>query len=247
MNAQQLRIDNIANNLANVSTVGFKKSRESFEDLVYQGMPVGNVDEETERPTSLAVGTGTRLVAMSRDFSNGDLQYTGNPLDIGIGGRGFFTIEGNDGIQRYTRDGQLQVNRDGELVTQAGYQVSPGIEVPMDALQIMVAEDGTVSAVYEDATEAVTLGTLEIVDFVNSSGLRNMGGNLYTASPTSGEPIPVDPSEGTVRIQQGFLEASNVDVAEELVTLIVAQRSFELTSKVVQTADETLEIVARLK
>ncbi len=247
LSAQQTRIDNIANNLANVSTTGFKKSREVFEDLVYQEMTVGDPSEQTRRPNQVQVGTGTRVVSVARDFTPGSVQYTGDELNVAINGDGFFVVDAEDGTQRFTRDGHLSLNADGELVTASGHLLSPGIQIPDDAT-IAIAEDGTVSVTYaEDPTEPVVVGTIELVDFANPGGLQAIGSNMYLATPESGEPIPMDPSDGTVSVQQGFLEASNVDVAEELVAMIVAQRAFELTSKVMEAADETMQTVTNLK
>ncbi len=247
LSAQQTRIDNIANNLANVSTTGFKKSREVFEDLVYQEMTVGDPSEQTRRPNQVQVGTGTRVVSVARDFTPGSVQYTGDELNVAINGDGFFVVDAEDGTQRFTRDGHLSLNADGELVTASGHLLSPGIQIPDDAT-IAIAEDGTVSVTYaEDPTEPVVVGTIELVDFANPGGLQAIGSNMYLATPESGEPIPMDPSEGAGSLQQGFLEASNVDVAEELVAMIVAQRAFELTSKVMEAADETMQTVTNLK
>ncbi len=248
LSAQQSRIDNIANNLANVSTTGFKKSREVFEDLVYQELAVGDPSEQITRPNNLQLGTGTRIVAMSRDFSAGSIQSTGNELDLAIGDAGFFSVEAPDGTQRFTRDGHFTLNSDGEVVNNAGYLLSPGLQVPDDAESLTVAQDGTVAVTYaDDPTEPVSIGTIELYDFPNSGGLTALGGNLYAATPESGEPFPMDPNDGKVNIQQGFLESSNVDVAEELVSMIVAQRAFELTSKVMEAADEALQVVSNLK
>jgi flagellar basal-body rod protein FlgG len=247
LSAQQTRIDNIANNLANVSTTGFKKSREVFEDLVYQEMTVGDPSEQIRRPNQVQIGTGARVVSVARDFTPGSVQYTGDELNVAINGDGFFSVEAEDGTQRYTRDGHFSLNADGELVTASGHLVSPGIQIPDDAT-ITIAEDGTVSATYaDDPTEPVVVGTIELVDFANPGGLQAIGSNMYLATPESGEPIPMDPSEGAGSLQQGFLEASNVDVAEELVAMIVAQRAFELTSKVMEAADETMQTVTNLK
>ncbi len=246
MTAQQHQIDTIANNLANVSTNGFKKSRVAFEDLVYQSRRTGEMSNDTQRPAQLEVGSGVRVMATNRDYTAGNLTHTGNSLDVAIGGRGFFTVETPEGEERYTRNGVFNVNMDGELVNQAGLRVSPGIEIPSDALEVKVAEDGTVKAIYDVSRGEVTLGTLEIVDFGNTNGLRALGGNLYMATPESGEPITMDAEDG-ITLKQGFVEGSNVDVAEELVSMIVAQRSFELTSKVVEAADETMQTVNNLK
>lgn len=247
MTAQQQRIDNIANNLSNVSTNGFKKARETFEDLVYQDLPVGSSSLQNQRPTSLQVGTGTRLVAMNRDFSTGDLAYSGGEFDLAIGGRGFFVVEDINGVQRYTRDGRFHRNFNGEMVNGAGLRMSPSIFIPEDAERVVVDEDGTVQVQFKDETDLSVVGQIQLAEFVNPTGLRSMGGNLYQATPESGQPLLMNPNEGFVNIQQGFIESSNVDVAEELINMIVAQRSFELTSKVVETSDQMLQTVNSLK
>ncbi len=247
MNAQQARIDNIANNLANVSTTGYKKSRATFEDLLYQQLPIGSASIDNQRPVHIEVGTGTRLVSVSRDFSNGDLTYTGNEFDLALGDRGFFLLEGPGGTERFTRDGHFIKNADGDLVTSAGLSLDPSINIPDDAQRVLVNADGTVQVEYEGETDLVTIGTVQLVDFVNPNGLRSVGGNLFVATPESGDPEFMDADDGFVNIQQGFTESSNVDVAEELITMIQAQRSFELSSKVIQTADEAMSLVNNLK
>jgi flagellar basal-body rod protein FlgG len=246
MTAQQLQIDTIANNLANVSTNGFKKTRVAFEDLVYQHRRTGEISQQTQRPTQLEIGSGVRVMGTQRDFSTGTLVQTGNALDLAINGRGMFVLETPDGEERYTRNGVFHVNMDGEMVNQSGLRVNPGIEIPSDALEIKIAEDGTIKAMYGGDGGEVTLGTLEVVDFGNPNGLRALGGNMFMATPESGEPIPLESADG-LDIKQGFLEGSNVDVAVELVSMIVAQRAFEMAAKVVETADETLQIVNNLK
>jgi flagellar basal-body rod protein FlgG len=246
MAAQQRRIENISNNLANVSTVGFKKSRENFEDLLYQQMPTSGAGQGTTRASNLEVGSGVRLASMTKDFRSGDLQQTGNPMDVAIVGRGFFVVQTTDGREFYTRNGQFGVNANGELVTQMGNIVSPGIDLPGGASQIRVEEDGSILAIYDDSANPTVLGTLQIADFINPAGLRSMGGNVYAVTPESGQPINIDSQDG-YRIRQGFVEASNVDVAEELVNMITAQRAFELTSKAVESADQTMQIVNNIK
>ncbi len=247
MRAQQMRIDNIANNLSNVSTTGYKKAREAFEDLIYQTVPVGSTTLLNQRPMSLEMGTGTRLVAIQRDFTTGDLTYSGNQYDIAIGGRGFFVVQDANGNQRFTRDGRFQRNVNGELVTAAGMSLSPNIQIPEDALRTVINEDGTVQVEYEDDTALVTVGQIQLVDFQNPTGLRAAGGNVYIATPESGQPQFMDPSQGFVNLQQAFLESSNVDVAEELINMIVAQRSFEMSSKVIETSDQMLQTVSSMK
>lgn len=246
MAAQQQRIENIAHNLANVSTVGFKKSRENFEDLLYENLPISSPDQNTTRASMLQLGSGVRLASMSRDFSNGDLTSTGNTFDMALAGRGFFVVQDTAGNEFYTRNGQFGLNAEGELITQSGMRVSPNIEIPMDANEVRIAEDGTITAVFNDSPEPVSLGTLRVVDFVNRAGLKALGGNLYTMSPESGNPLELNPDDG-INIKQGFVEAANVDVAEELINMISAQRAFELTSKAVEAADKAMQIANNIK
>ena len=246
MAAQQRRIENISNNLANVSTVGFKKSRENFEDLLYQQLSTASAGQGSTRASNLEIGSGVRLASVTRDFSNGDLQQSGNQLDVALAGRGFFVIQTPDGREFYTRNGQFGVNAQGELVTQNGNLVSPGIDIPSDASHIQIDEDGVLSAIYDSSPEPVVLGTIQVADFINPAGLRSMGGNLYSATPESGAPLMLDSQDG-YRVRQGFIEGSNVDVAEELVTMITAQRAFELTSKAVESAEQAMKIVNNMK
>jgi len=246
MAAQQLRIENISNNLANVSTPGFKKSREQFEDLLYQNMPTGAPGEGRTRASTLQSGSGVRVGAITKDFTSGDVIATNGDYDLAITGRGFFVVEMPDGTETFTRNGQFGVNADGELVTQAGHLVSPGIQIPRDARTIRFAEDGTILGLYDGESAPVTLGQLRVVDFMNPAGLRALGGNLYGASMESGQPVELASEDG-FRVQQGFLEASNVDVAEELVNMIVSQRAFEMTSKAVEASDQMLQTVNGLK
>ncbi len=247
LTAQQHRIDNIANNLANVGTTGFKKSRENFEDLVYQELPSGSRGADTPRPAGSRLGTGTRLASVEQDFSPGAPQVTNDPLDVAILGRGFFAVEDPNGNERYTRNGSFSTNADGELVTSTGLKLTSGIQIPEGVDTITIDTDGTVSATWEGDTEPVVLGTIDLVDFVNPSGLQPLGSGLYAATPESGEPLVMDPADGGVQLQQGALESSNVDVAEELIDMIMAQRAYELTSKVIEAADETLQKTAALK
>jgi flagellar basal-body rod protein FlgG len=186
------------------------------------------------------------MAALTRDFKAGDLQQTTNPLDMAIAGRGFFVIEGADGQEYYTRNGQFGLNAEGELVTAAGNMVSPGIEIPVDAKEIAIAEDGTLTAIFaDDTSQAVNLGQIRLADFQNTAGLRALGGNLFAASPESGQPIELNQDE--IKIHQGFIETSNVDVAEELVNMIMAQRAFEMTSKAVESGDQMMSTVNGLK
>ena len=246
MAAQQIQIDTIANNLANVSTNGFKKTRVAFEDLVYENIRTGEASADAKRPGQLEIGSGARVIATQRDFTPGSISQTNAPLDVAIQGRGFFVVQTPDGAERYTRVGSFNVNQDSELVTQQGYPVSPGVQIPMDAEEVIVAEDGTVQVRYSDSTDALTVGALDVMDFTNPNGLKALGGNLFAATSESGEPIPIDAADGLV-LKQGFIEGSNVDIAEELVNMIMAQRSFEVTSKAVESADETMQIVNQMK
>lgn len=246
MNAQQLRIDNISNNLANVSTTGYKKGRGSFEDLLYQQVPTGSANAMTPRPADLTVGTGVRMVSVNRDFSTGSLQQTSNPTDLALGSRGFFVVEDPDGTEFFTRDGQFGINSEGEIVNSAGFRLSPGIQIPEGTERIEVNVDGTVMAKFEGEIDLVNLGTIRVADFINPAGLRAVGGNLYAPTVSSGQANEMFAEDGLV-VKQSFLEASNVDIAEELVSMIVAQRAYELTSKVVQAADETLQVANNLK
>jgi flagellar basal-body rod protein FlgG len=246
MAAQQIQIDTIANNLANVSTNGFKKTRVAFEDLVYENIRTGEASADAKRPGQLEIGSGARVIATQRDFTPGSISQTNAPLDVAIQGRGFFVVQTPDGAERYTRVGSFNVNQDSELVTQQGYPVSPGVQIPMDAEEVIVAEDGTVQVRYSDSTDAVTVGALDVMDFTNPNGLKALGGNLFAATSESGEPIPIDAADGLI-LKQGFIEGSNVDIAEELVNMIMAQRSFEVTSKAVESADETMQIVNQMK
>lgn len=246
MAAQQIQIDTIANNLANVSTNGFKKTRVAFEDLVYENIRTGEASADAKRPGQLEIGSGSRVVATQRDFTPGSISQTNAPLDVAIQGRGFFVVQTPDGAERYTRVGSFNVNQDSELVTQQGYPVAPGIQIPTDAEEVIIAEDGTVQVRYSDSTDAVTVGAMDVMDFTNPNGLKALGGNLFAATAESGEPIPIEAADGLI-LKQGFIEGSNVDIAEELVNMIMAQRSFEVTSKAVESADETMQIVNQMK
>jgi flagellar basal-body rod protein FlgG len=246
MTAQQMRIENISNNLANVSTVGFKKSRANFEDLLYQNLSTGSVSQQQTRVSSLQSGSGVRMGSLVKEFTMGDITSTNNTYDFAIAGRGFFVVQMPDGTETYTRNGQFGVNAEGELVTQSGLVVSPGIEILRDVQTVQATEDGTLQAVYKGDPNPITIGQLRVVDFMNPSGLQALGGNLFIASPESGLPLIMDSMDG-LRVQQGFLESSNVDVAEELVNMIVAQRAFEMTSKAVESSDQMMQTVNALK
>lgn len=249
MNAQQTNIDNIANNLANVNTAGFKKSRVEFEDLVYEQAKVPGSPTSTtgEAPIGLELGLGTRPIATARDFQSGNLRATNGPLDLAIEGHGFFQVTLPDGQVAYSRAGNLHLNAEGLLVTNEGYPVQPQITIPPNATSISISKDGIVSAAIQGQTAPQQVGTIELAAFQNPAGLQAMGRNLFVSSTASGEPVTGTPGlDGMGTLQQGFLEDSNVSVVEEMVNMILGQRAYEANSKVVRTADEMLQQVNNL-
>lgn len=249
MEGQQMQLDAISNNLANVSTNGYKRAHQVFEDLMYQNLrqPGANNNEQTTLPTGLQVGLGVRAAATSRNFSQGGLQQSENPLDIAVQGQGFFQITLPDGTTGYTRDGAFQVNANGQLVTAAGHAVAPGITVPATATAISVATDGTVSANVAGQTGAQTLGQLQLAQFINPVGLQPLGGNLYAETEASGAPTASSPGlNGVGTLRQGFVETSNVNVVNELVSMIQTQRAYELNSKAIQTSDQMLAKLSQI-
>ena len=249
MEAQQTQLDTISNNLANVATNGYKRAHAVFEDLIYQNLRQAgaNSSEQTQLPTGLQVGLGTRAVATSRNFSQGNLQQTTNNLDIAIKGGGFFQIQMPDGTTGYTRDGSFQVDSSGQLVTNNGYVVSPGITIPANAQSVTIANDGTITATIPGQTTPQTLGTLQIANFVNPAGLEPRGQNLYAETAASGTATTGAPgSNGLGSLQQGFVETSNVNVVEELVAMIQTQRAYEMNSKAIQTSDQMLQRLSQI-
>ncbi len=249
MNAQQANIDNVAHNLANVNTSGFKKSHMVFEDLVYQEVqqPGSPTATTAESPVGLAMGLGTRPIATARDFAAGNLRATNSPLDLAIQGDGFMQITLPDGTTGYTRAGALQRDAQGLIVTTDGYALEPQITIPENATSVSVSRDGIVSAAVAGQSATQQLGTIELANFQNPAGLKAMGGNLYTATTASGEPQVGEPgSDGRGTIAQGFLEDSNVSVVEEMVNMILGQRAYEANSKVIKAADEMLAQVNNL-
>jgi flagellar basal-body rod protein FlgG len=243
MNAQQTNIDNIAHNLSNVNTAGFKKARVEFEDLVYQqttqaGSPTST---SSESPIGLEIGLGTRPVATARDFARGNLRNTNGPLDLAIEGRGFLQVTLPDGQTAYTRAGSLHLNAEGLIVTSEGYPLEPQITVPSNATTITVSKEGIVSAAIAGQSAPQELGTIELAGFQNPAGLTALGGTLFAVTSASGEPTTAVPGqEGLGTIAQGFLEESNVSIVEEMVNMILAQRAYEANSRVVRTSDEML-------
>jgi flagellar basal-body rod protein FlgG len=249
MNAQQTNIDNVAHNLANVNTTGFKKSRVEFEDLVYQEIRAAGAaaSATTEAPVGLEVGLGTRAVATARNFSQGNLRATGGPLDIAIEGNGFFKISLPDGTTGYTRSGTFHLDAQGLLVSAEGYAVEPQITVPTNTTSLSISKDGIVSATVAGQVAAQSLGTLEVAIFANAAGLRPLGGNLFAPTTASGEAESGAPGgDGRGTLAQGFAEDSNVSVVEEMVNMIIGQRAYEANSRVVKAADEMLAQVNQL-
>ncbi len=250
MTAQQLNVDVIANNLANVNTTGYKKSKIEFQDLLYETMQTGDRDGRPghENPSKLQVGLGNKPISTFRSFSEGNIEKTGNPLDLAIDGKGFFQVQMPDGSYAYTRDGSFKVNSEGYLVTNSGLKVYPEISMPEDVSAISISANGVVSVMVNGKNEAEELGQLEMVTFMNPAGLEAKGGNLFVVSEASGEPIYANAGEdGMGLVQQGYLEKSNVDVAQEMIDLIVAQRAYEINSKAVKTADELMAMTNNLK
>jgi flagellar basal-body rod protein FlgG len=249
MEAQQTQLDTISNNLANVSTNGYKRAHAVFEDLMYQNLRQAgaNSSEQTTLPTGLQVGLGTRAVATSRTFSQGNLQQSANNLDIAVLGNGFFEVQMPDGTTGYTRDGSFQVDAAGQLVTNNGYAVQPGISIPAGAQSVTIGSDGTVSVTLSGQPTAQTVGQLTIASFVNPAGLEPKGQNVFGETTASGSANTGTPGEnGLGTLRQGFVETSNVNVVEELIAMIQTQRAYELNSKAIQTSDQMLQRLGQL-
>lgn len=249
LESQQFNVDVISNNLANVSTNGFKRSRAVFEDLLYQTLrqPGAQSSQQTQLPSGLQVGTGARPVATERLFTQGNLQQTGNSRDVAIQGNGFFQVLLPDGTTAYTRDGSFQSDSQGQLVTSSGFPVQPTITIPANALSVTIAKDGTVSALVPGNATPVQVGSLQLVGFVNPVGLQSFGENLYLQTAASGTPTPNTPgTNGLGLLNQGYVETSNVNVVEELVNMIQTQRAYEINSKAIQTSDQMLQKLAQL-
>jgi len=249
MKAQQLNVDNIANNLANVNTTGFKKSRVEFQDLFYQRAKLaGNPTARGgETPSSIEIGYGTSPVSTQRMFTQGELVSTGNPLDLAVIGDGFFRISQPEGGYAYTRDGSFKITAEGRLMTSDGYTLDPDVSIPEGTTQVSIGPDGLVSVTIGNDATPVMVGQVELVRFVNPSGLSALGQNLYQVTPASGEPIPGVPgSEGFGRVSQGYLEISNVNIVEEMIALIAAQRAYEINSKSIKTSEEMMTMANNL-
>jgi flagellar basal-body rod protein FlgG len=250
MEAQETRLDVTAHNIANVSTAGYKKQRAEFQDLMYQqmraaGAPTG---ANNRAPVALEVGSGTKIVATMRMHSEGDLQQTGNPLDVAIEGNGFFQITMPNGTAAYTRDGSFKLSAEGKLVNADGFPLANDITIPPDAQSVAIGVDGTVSAQLPTDALPVELGKIQLANFVNPSGLSAQGHNLYRESASSGSPVLSDGGQdGAGTLSQGTLELSNVKVVEEMIDLIAGQRAYEINSRVIKAADEMLGETANLK
>jgi len=245
MNAQQLNLDNVANNLANSSTSGFRRRRIQFTDLLYQSMimPGSAATQQTTNAAGLQIGLGAKPGASEVLQIQGDLSQTGNPLDLAIQGQGFFQVTMPDGSVAYTRAGQFHLDAQGNVVTADGNPIEPAITLPADALSVTVGQDGTVSVTQPGQTQASQVGSIQLAMFPNPGGLNSVGNNLFLATTASGDPIVGTPggAEGLGSLQQGFLEQSNVDVVQEFVEMILSQRSYESNSRVVKAADEMFQ------
>ena len=246
LEAQQTQMDVIANNLANVNTTGFKKARAVFQDLLYQNLrqPGAQSSQNTQYPSGLQLGTGVRPVATERIMTQGNLTQTGNSLDVAINGQGFFQILKPDGTIAYTRDGTFQLNNQGQLVTSSGYVLQPPVTIPPGAQTITIGNDGTVSVTLTGQSAPQQVGSIQLANFLNPTGLQNIGDNLYLQTASSGAPTTGQPTfNGLGSLQQGYLETSNVNVVAELVNMISTQRAYEINSKAVQTSDQMLQYV----
>jgi flagellar basal-body rod protein FlgG len=250
MNAQETQLDGIAHNIANANTVGFKRQRTDFQDLLYQtvrapGAPTGPT---TMSPTGLQLGTGVRVVGTSRVFEQGTLYNTQNPLDVAVEGSGFFVVQQNDGTPAYTRSGELKTDGEGRIVTNEGLPLDPPITIPSGATGVSISAHGTVSAILSGEKAPVELGQITLATFVNPAGLRALGHNLYVPTPASGEPQVGEPGqEGRGTLLQGSLEKANVDIVEEMIGLISAQRAYEINSKVITAADDMLRAATQMR
>ncbi|MCJ7798687.1 MAG: flagellar basal-body rod protein FlgG [Polaromonas sp.] len=243
LDAQQTQLDVVANNLANVGTTGFKRSRAVFEDLMYQNLRQsgGQTSDQTRMPSGLQLGTGVRVVATERIHTQGNSTKTENPKDVLINGDGFFQVLMPDGTAAYTRDGSFQTDQNGQLVTASGYPVQPAITLPQNTTSMTIGRDGTVSVVQAGSAASVQVGQIQLATFLNSAGLQSTGENLYVETDASGGANQTSPGQnGAGTLNQGYVESSNVNVVEELVNMIQTQRAYEINSKVVKTSDEML-------
>ena len=246
LDAQQTRMDVISNNLANANTTGFKSSRASFQDLMYQNLrqPGGQTTEQTQSPSGLMLGTGVRVVGSEKLFTQGNAQQTGNALDLQIQGRGFLQVTQPDGTVAYTRDGSLHLDQNGQVVTSSGYALDPAIVIPQNAQSVTIGTDGTVSAKLPGQAAPQQVGTVQLADFINPAGLQPSGDNLYLETASSGAPQIGQPGlNGMGTVAQGSLESSNVNVVEQMVDMIETQRTYEMNSKAISAADSMLQFL----
>ena len=249
LDAQQLQLDQVSHNLANVSTNGYKRSHAQFEDLIYQNIRQsgGQSTQQTQLPTGLQQGTGVRPVATMRNFSQGNLQQTNNAFDLAINGSGFFQLSLPDGTTAYTRDGSFHKDDQGQVVTSSGYPLEPSITIPDNTIAITISRDGIVSVTQAGNTAPTQVGTIQLATFVNVGGLLSVGENLFLETASSGAPTPNTPGlNGAGILNHQYVETSNVNVAEELVSMIQTQRAYELNSKVVSTSDQMLARLTQL-
>jgi flagellar basal-body rod protein FlgG len=249
LDAQQTQLDVVSNNLANVSTNGFKRSRAVFEDLLYQKLrPAGaQSSQQTQVPEGLQIGTGVRPVATARLHTQGNLQQTANQLDLAVSGSGFLQIQMPDGTTAYTRDGSLHMDAQGQLVNSNGYALSPAITIPANTQSITVAPDGTISVTQQGTATPVQVGTVQLANFINPAGLQALGQNVYAETAASGTATTGTPgTNGLGTVNQGFVETSNVNVVEEMVSMIQTQRAYEINSKAIMASDQMLQKLTQL-
>jgi flagellar basal-body rod protein FlgG len=249
LDANQTQMDVISNNLANISTNGFKRSRAVFEDLLYQNLrqPGAQSSQQTQIPSGLQIGTGVRPIAAERIHTQGNLQQTGNSLDVAIQGAGFLQVLMPDGTTAYTRDGSLQSDNQGQIVTSNGYVVQPALTIPANATSVTIGLDGVVTVTQPGASAPVQVGSMQLATFINPAGLESMGQNLYLETASSGTPnTNVPGTNGTGTLSQGYVETSNVNVVEELVNMIQTQRAYEINSKAITTSDQMLQKLSQI-
>ena len=251
MAAQQMNVEVISNNIANMNTVGYKKQRAEFQDLLYQTVEQAGAQSSNQGtivPTGIQIGAGVKAGSVYRIGTQGAMTATGNQYDVGINGRGFLQVLTPTGDTAYTRAGNLSVNDQGQLVTQDGYQIQPAISIPQDATNVTISQSGQVQVTQPGATAPAIVGQLELASFMNEGGLSAQGGNLFLQTGASGAPITGTPGQqGFGRLMQGYTEASNVDPVTEITALIVAQRAYEMNSKVISTADNMLGVANQTK
>lgn len=248
LSAQNTRLSTIANNLANASTVGFKRDDAQFEDLLYQirAQPGASSSQNTQLPSGMQIGTGVRVVGTTKQFTEGSLQITQKPLDMAINGRGFFQILMPDGSTAYTRNGEFQLNSNGEVVLPSGMQLQPTISIPQDAQTITISRDGIIEVQLQGQAAPQQVGQLQLSDFINPAGLQAIGNNMYLETAASGSPQQGNPgATGFGSVEQATLEASNVDIVEEMVNMIATQRTYEMNSKVISTSDQMLQFITQ--